>query len=95
MYKITDEILHNLNVIEITEGDLAGVKFIMGEIKFDEHEEGLLHYEYTIAPNSKPVDDMEKFKEVSSTILVDLLEHALAKNEVIYKGGKTARDAKD
>ena len=46
-YRVLDEQYMNVNVIEITEGENQGRKFIIGEVAFDNENEGVLSYDLT------------------------------------------------
>jgi hypothetical protein len=90
MYKVLEEQLNDWHVLEITEGEFKGYKFTLGEIAFAEqpNDDGTytLSFEYNMLPdyNGK---DTAAFRQTVGTIVESLLEAAVARAEVVYKGG--------
>jgi hypothetical protein len=87
-YKLLSEEMNDLHVLEIVEGEFAGCRYTYGEIKFDEMDESVLHFDYNITNGfTIKKDRMEDFVRTIGDNLVELITEAVEHQEVIYKGG--------
>lgn len=85
MYKILDKQQHNINVVELTDGEFKGCQFIFGGIKFLEDK---LEFEYDIVNGFVvPVDKMTIFVTNIGDSLLLMLEESIKNHDTLFVGG--------
>lgn len=76
----------SIRALEVQTGQFVGTVYSYGEVKFPEGEEPILWFEYTIH-ESKGDTNSEEFKNFIGDILVEIIDHYLETQEIVFKGG--------
>jgi hypothetical protein len=95
-YKLLDEDVNGLYMVELTTGEYKGIIYTYGRVRLLEEEDVLrVQFEYDIHENPVGKIDPTEFRNHIGDILIDMLEENLLKNNVVYTGGVDENRAKD
>ena len=80
----------NSYYITYTEGKYAGVKIVLGAVKFVENEEKdncTLKYNYDIIEGNIEDSDKKEFDDYIGDTLMQMLSDGIKNNDLVYTGG--------
>jgi len=69
------------------DSEFNGVVFNFGAVEFPDEDQPVLRFDYNIIEGDVKVDRKVYFEQTIGDILVELIEQALQKQELIYRGG--------
>jgi hypothetical protein len=69
------------------ESQFNDVVFNFGAVEFPDENEPILRFDYNIIEGDVKANKKKEFEQTIGDILVELIEQALKKQELIYRGG--------
>lgn len=69
------------------DSEFNDVVFNFGAVEFPDEDQPVLRFDYNIIEGDVKVDRKVYFEQTIGDILVELIEQALQKQELIYRGG--------
>ena len=69
------------------DSEFNDVVFNFGAVEFPDEDQPILRFDYNILEGDVKVHKQKEFENTIGDILVELIEQALTKQELIYRGG--------
>lgn len=89
-HKTLDHKDSGVQALQLTEGIHAGIIFSYGKVEFEEDVENdtmKLHFDYEVHDDRGVQYEAEALEQELGDFLIELIEHGLEQNDLVYTGG--------
>jgi len=87
-FELLDEDFFGNQLIKLTSKKYSGIIYTYGQVKLIE-EDDVLRVQFNYDIHENPIGELDRndFKDYVGSILIDILDEQLNKNQVVYTGG--------